>query len=89
MKAFGYARTDQGAEMPEELREITLRLTRDELDRVIQFLKHVRSAFEGPTLKAGESHFHFRDWWKGWKKSEADLIVVCDSPAQRSPPASD
>ena len=86
MKAFGYGRADRGGEAPEQLREVTLQLTRDELDRLIHFLGHVRTEFEGPSLSSGESHFHLRDWWKGWNESEADLIVVYDSRAHRGPP---
>ena len=84
MKAFGYFREDKHAEVPQPLREVTLQLSPEELDRVIDFLRHVKSRFEASALSTGESHFHFRDWFKGWRRSDSDLIVVDDSPAARS-----
>jgi hypothetical protein len=84
VKAFGYIREDDGAEVPQPLREVTLKLSKEELDRVIDFLRHVKRGFEESALSAGESHFHFRDWFKGWRRSDSDLIVVYDSPPARS-----
>jgi hypothetical protein len=75
MRAFGYDKNDLEAETPKALREVTLALTREELDSVIAFLQEVRCKWgqERP-----QSHWHFRDWATGWKPSEPDFIIACD-----------
>jgi len=75
MKAFGYARADEEADAPMELREVSFVVTADELNDFVAFLDHVRN---DPARKGtGEStHFHYRDWSKKWNRSGSDIIIL-------------
>ena len=76
MKVCGYAINDLEADLPLELRELTLSLTADEIDLVIAFLQNAKTRFETCSPTPGQSHVHLRDWWRGWSKTTPDLIVV-------------
>jgi hypothetical protein len=78
MKAFGYAVSDVDAEQPRELRELTLSLSVQEIELIVEFLQQAKRRFEAGSPTPGESHFHLRDWWKGWNASVPDLIIAFD-----------
>lgn len=82
MEAFGYS--NNGRKLL-SLREVTLRLSKPELDRLIEFLKIVRSGHQEIALEIREqgeeinpdepvSVTHLKDWMKT-NKEDVDLVV--------------
>ena len=82
MEAFGYS--NKGQKLL-SLREVTLRLSKTELDRLIEFLKIVRSGHQEIALEIrdqGEeinpdepvSVTHLKDWMKT-NKEDVDLVI--------------
>ena len=82
MEAFGYS--NNGRKLL-SLREVTLRLSKTELDRLIEFLKIVRSGHQEIALEIrdqGEeinpdepvSVTHLKDWMKT-NKEDVDLVI--------------
>ena len=78
MRAFGYTKTDSDAESPLELREVTLVLSKGEIDALVAFLENSKLQFETALPTPGQSHCHFRDWSLQWTGSDPDFIVVFD-----------
>lgn len=82
MEAFGYS--NNGRKLL-TLREVTLHLSKVELDRLIEFLKIVRSRHQEITLEIGEQEeeinpdeplgfTHLKDWMKT-NKEDVDLVI--------------
>lgn len=82
MEAFGYS--NNGRKLL-SLREVTLRLSKAELDRLIEFLKIVRSGHQEIALEIREqgeeinpdepvSVTHLKDWMKT-KREDVDLVI--------------
>ena len=82
MEAFGYS--NKGRKLI-SLREVTLRLSKTELDRLIEFLKIVRSGHQEIALEIREqgeeinpdepvSITHLKDWMKT-NKEDVDLVI--------------
>ena len=81
MEAFGYS--NNGRKLL-TLREVTLHLSKMELDRLIEFLKIVRSRHQEIALEIGEqeeinpdepvSITHLKDWMKT-NKEDVDLVI--------------
>lgn len=82
MEAFGYS--NNGRKLL-SLREVTLHLSKTELDRLIEFLKIVRSGHQEIALELGEqgeeinpdepvSITHLKDWMKT-NKEDVDLVI--------------
>ncbi len=82
MEAFGYS--NNGRKLL-SLREVTLRLSKTELDRLIEFLKIVRSGHQEIALEIREqgeeinpdepvSVTHLKDWMKT-NKEDVDLVI--------------
>ena len=82
MEAFGYS--NNGRKLL-SLREVTLRLSKTELDRLIEFLKIVRSGHQEIALEIREqgeeinpdepvSVTHLKDWMKT-NKEDVDLLI--------------
>ena len=82
MEAFGYS--NKGRKLI-SLREVTLRLSKTELDRLIEFLKIVRSGHQEIALEIRErgeeinpdepvSVTHLKDWMKT-NKEDVDLVI--------------
>ena len=82
MEAFGYS--NNGRKLL-SLREVTLRLSTTELDRLIEFLKIVRSGHQEIALEIREqgeeinpdepvSVTHLKDWMKT-NKEDVDLVI--------------
>ena len=82
MEAFGYS--NNGRKLL-SLREVTLRLSKTELDRLIEFLKIVRSGHQEIALEIREqgeeinpdepvSITHLKDWMKT-NKEDVDLVI--------------
>lgn len=82
MEAFGYS--NNGRKLL-SLREVTLRLSKTELDRLIEFLKIVRSGHQEIALELREqgeeinpdepvSVTHLKDWMKT-NKEDVDLVI--------------
>ena len=82
MEAFGYS--NNGRKLL-TLREVTLHLSKMELDRLIEFLKIVRSRRQEIALEIGEqeeeinpdepiSITHLKDWMKT-NKEDVDLVI--------------
>ena len=82
MEAFGYS--NNGRKLL-SLREVTLRLSKTELDRLIEFLKIVRSGHQEIALEVREqgeeinpdepvSVTHLKDWMKTNKEDVALVI---------------
>jgi hypothetical protein len=64
------------AQLPVELREVSLCLSPHELDVVIGFLQHAKALFEASAPTPGHSHLHLKDWHRGRSPAEPDLIIV-------------
>ena len=82
MEAFGYS--NNGRKLL-TLREVTLHLSKMELDRLIEFLKIVRSRHQEIALEIGGQEeeinpdeplgfTHLKDWMKT-NKEDVDLII--------------
>ena len=82
MEAFGYS--NNGRKLL-TLREVTLNLSKMELDRLIEFLKIVRSGHQEIALEIWEqgeeinpdepiSITHLKDWMKT-NKEDVDLVI--------------
>ena len=82
MEAFGYS--NNGRKLL-TLREVTLHLSKMELDRLIEFLKIVRSGHQEIALEIRErgeeinpdepvSVTHLKDWMKT-NKEDVDLVI--------------
>lgn len=82
MEAFGYSNNGR---KHLSLREVTLRLSKTELDRLIEFLKIVRSGHQEIALEVREqgkeinpdepvSVTHLKDWMKT-NKEDVDLVI--------------
>ena len=82
MEAFGYS--NNGRKLL-TLKEVTLHLSKVELDRLIEFLKIVRSRHQEIALEIGEqeeeinpdeliSITHLKDWMKT-NKEDVDLVI--------------
>lgn len=82
MEAFGYS--NNGRKLL-SLREVTLRLSKTELDRLIEFLKIVRSGHQEIALEIREqgeeinpdepvSVTHLKDWMKT-NNEDVDLVI--------------
>ena len=82
MEAFGYS--NNGRKLL-SLREVTLHLSKMELDRLIEFLKIVRSGHQEIALEIGEqeeeinpdepvSITHLKDWMKT-NKEDVDSVI--------------
>ena len=82
MEAFGYS--NNGRKLL-SLREVTLRLSKTELDRLIEFLKIVRSGHQEIALEIREqgeeinpdepvSVTHLKDWMKT-NKEDVDVVI--------------
>ena len=82
MEAFGYSKN--GRKLL-SLREVTLNLSKTELDRLIEFLKIVRSGHQEIALELREqgeeinpdepvSVTHLKDWMKT-NKEDVDLVI--------------
>lgn len=82
MEAFGYS--NNGRKLL-TLREVTLHLSKMELDRLIEFLKIVRSRRQEIALEIGEQEeeinpdeplgfTHLKDWMKT-NKEDVDLVI--------------
>ena len=75
MEAFGYS--NNGRKLL-TLREVTLHLSKVELDRLIEFLKIVRSRHQEIALEIGEQEplgfTHLKDWMKT-NKEDVDLVI--------------
>ena len=82
MEAFGYS--NNGRKLL-SLREVTLHLSKTELDRLIEFLKIVRSGHQEIALEIGEqgeeinpdepvSITYLKDWMKT-NKEDVDLVI--------------
>lgn len=59
-----------------ELSEVTLKVSIDELDKIISFFKEVREKHASTEVKEGFCHSHYRDWDKNWETDSPDIIVV-------------
>ena len=82
MEAFGYS--NNGRKLL-SLREVTLHLSKTELDRLIEFLKIIRSRHQEIALEVREqgkeinpdepvSVTHLKDWMKT-NKEDVDLVI--------------
>lgn len=82
MEAFGYSKN--GRKLL-SLREVTLNLSKTELDRLIEFLKIVRSGHQEIALEIREqveeinpeepvSITHLKDWMRT-NKEDVDLVI--------------
>lgn len=61
-----------------ELSEVTLSCNKEDLDKIIEFLKSVREGIEEDYADAQE-HWHYRDYNDSWTEGETDLIVFIDN----------
>lgn len=73
MLAYGHEWDSEG-QLPNTLREVSLDLSREELDQMIEFLQGVREEAAGEELDS-LSHWHFRDWNPAWTEKHSDLII--------------
>ena len=74
MLAYGHEWNSEG-ELPQTLREVSLDCSREELDRLIEFLQDVRAEAAGEKLDS-LSHWHFRDWSPDWTNRHSDFIIL-------------
>lgn len=74
MLAYGHEWDSQG-QLPQTLREVSLDCSREELDRLIEFLQSVREESAGAELDS-LSHWHYRDWSPDWTEKHSDFIIL-------------
>lgn len=74
MLAYGHEWSSEG-ELPQTLREVSLDLSREELDRLIEFLQDVRAESAGVQLDS-LSHWHLRDWNPDWTEAHSDVVIL-------------
>ena len=80
IKAYGYNKLNEDAELPLTLREVTLNVTTTkDLDKIIEFFLYVKDKFEECEITEVGRHEHFQDWMsqrvRNWTSSETDIIV--------------
>lgn len=80
MRAFGYERNSE-AEMPYSLSETTLLCTKEELEKIIDFLTKVHSDITEMKNVDG-CHWHFRDYDPSWTKEQSDMIICSRGSTQ-------
>jgi len=73
MKAFGYV-DNSDAETPSSLSEVTLLVTLDEIQDLIDFLKDVKEEHSKVNTRGVVNHSHLKDWKSVYK--ETDLIIA-------------
>lgn len=71
MIAFGYENDEDLKLM--KLSEATLQCSNEDLDRIIDFLNHIKN-----TQYEAEDHFHYRDFYKDWTSEESDFIIFLE-----------
>lgn len=79
MRAYGY-RYNKVKECNEpllRLKEIGLSCNKDEIDKIIEFLKSVCNDIEKKNAEDG-AHWHYRDYNKLWTEKQPDLIIYLD-----------
>ncbi len=82
IEAFGYDRDDEEFEKILRLSQVTLSCTKEDLDRIIEFLNDVRADIEKENIDEGD-HWHYRDYNDSWTEEEADLIIFADNACMR------
>lgn len=76
MRGFGYARDDEEAEQPLELREVTLLCNIDDLRRLAVFVREAIATHDAaPSSVARAWLVHLRDRDPLWSEQEVDVIV--------------
>lgn len=78
IEAFGYDRNDEEFEKILRLSQVTLSCTKEDLDRIIDFLNDVKSDIEKENIEEGD-HWHYRDYYDSWTEEESDLIIFADN----------
>ena len=73
MKVFGYAKNNEELM---DLREASLLVNMNELDKLIEFLQMAKEK-HGHVKNSGDfSYSHFRDWDRDWQVGDGDLIIA-------------
>lgn len=78
MEAFGYDKKDNEYNKIIKLSEVTLDCNKNDLDKIIEFLKSVRQDIAEKNVEDG-SHWHYRDYNELWTEQESDLIIYLDN----------
>lgn len=73
MKVFGYKKASKDLM---ELKEVSFQCNIIELDKIIEFLQHIKHEHSKVGLKSEICHSHFRDWNDKWTQDSTDIIVV-------------
>lgn len=77
MKFFGYDSRDEEFDKIIELSQVTLTCTKNDLDKIIEFLNDVKKEIDNTKVEDGD-HWHYRDYNDDWSEKESDLIVFID-----------
>ena len=77
MLAYGWKKDDEEQLLPLKLGEATLSCTKDEIDKLIQFLNDIKKEIEQtPDINPKDDwHWQYRDWNKEWTEEEGDFII--------------
>ena len=59
-----------------ELKEVSIVCNMDELDKIINFLLHVKEQHNAVKEKTSTCHSHYRDWSDVWREGDSDLIII-------------
>lgn len=74
MEVYGYEKGSDKEE-PIRLSEVSLLLTLEEIDSMIEFFKYVRDSHGKLSTVSGLYHSHLKDW-SGNANLEPDIIVL-------------
>lgn len=77
MKFFGYDSRDEEFDKIIELSQVTLTCTKNDLDKIIEFLNDVKKEIDNTKVEDGD-HWHYRDYNDSWSEKESDLIIFID-----------
>lgn len=78
MKIYGYQKDDDTLL---RLEEMSLQCTTKELEKIIEFLKDIKTEHEKISSSVSMCHSHWRDWDSTWVEGEPDIIIVTDETA--------
>jgi hypothetical protein len=76
MKAYGYEIKSR-KQIPSELRELSLALSIEEIDLMIEFLNYVRVEHLSFRSTPGLYHTHLKDWLKN-PTQQPDIIILTE-----------
>lgn len=77
MLVYGWKKDDENELLPLKLKEATLLCTKDEIDKLIQFLNDIKKEIGQMSCidTKDDWHWQYRDWNEEWTEEEGDFII--------------